>query len=202
METTIYERFKADKAEGKKNFVVLIDPDDIKTQSIEQIVQLASRAKVDCFFMGGSLIMNDTLDYSISQIKEACNIPVVLFPGNTLQLSYRADAMLFLSLISGRNPELLIGKHVETASYLYASPLEIISTGYMLIDGGVPTSVSYMSNTYPIRVYSPCRRINRYETHLYGCRKRCENTHSGIHGSSCRRTSQNTTHRGRWHTHS
>lgn len=150
METSIYERFKSDKAKGKKNFVVLIDPDDVKTQNIKQIVDIASRAKVDCFLLGGSLIMNDTLDYSISQIKEACNIPVVLFPGNSLQLSYRADAMLFLSLISGRNPDLLIGKHVETASFLYASPLEIISTGYMLIDGGVPTSVSYMSNTYPI----------------------------------------------------
>ena len=121
-----------------------------RTQNIGQIVDLAVRAEIDCFFMGGSLIMNDTLDYSISQIKDACDIPVILFPGSSLQLSYRADALLFLSLISGRNPDLLIGKHVETASFLYSSPLEIISTGYMLVDGGVATSVSYMSNTYPI----------------------------------------------------
>ncbi len=147
---SIYGRFEEDKKNGKKNFVVLIDPDAVKTQNIAQVVDLAIRAKVDCFFMGGSLIMNDTLDYSISQIKDACDVPVVLFPGSSLQLSYRADAMLYLSLISGRNPDLLIGKHVETASFLYSSPLEIISTGYMLIDGGVATSVSYMSNTYPI----------------------------------------------------
>ncbi len=150
MKTSIYESFKHQKSQGKKSFVVLIDPDEVKTKNIDRIVQLATQAKVDYFFMGGSLIMNDTLDYSISQIKEASNIPVVLFPGGSLQLSYAADAILFLSLISGRNPDLLIGKHVETASFLHASPLEVISTGYMLIDGGVATSVSYMSNTYPI----------------------------------------------------
>ncbi len=150
MNSSIYKQFKANKAEGKKSFVVLIDPDEVKTQNIDRIIRLATEAKVDYFFMGGSLVMNDTLDYSISQIKEASNIPVILFPGSSLQLSYAADAILFLSLISGRNPDLLIGKHVETASFLYSSPLEVISTGYMLVDGGVPTSVSYMSNTYPI----------------------------------------------------
>lgn len=150
MKTDIYQSFIHQKKEGRKNFVVLIDPDKVKTNNIDQIIDLAYRAKVDCFFIGGSLVINDTLDYCILKIKEACKIPVILFPGNSMQLSYAADAILFLSLISGRNPELLIGKHVETAPFLYASPLEIISTGYMLIDGGVSTSVSYMSNTYPI----------------------------------------------------
>lgn len=150
MKTKIYEDLVASKKAGKKKFVVLIDPDKLKTDNIDEVVELAHKAEVDSFFIGGSLVMNDTLDYCIMKIKEACQIPVILFPGGSMQLSYAADAMLYLSLISGRNPELLIGKHVETAPFLHASPLEIISTGYMLIDGGVPTSVSYMSNTYPI----------------------------------------------------
>ncbi len=150
MKSSIYQSLTDGKKAGKKKFVVLIDPDKLKTDNIDKIIEFAHQAKVDCFFIGGSLVINDTLDYCILKIKEACQIPVILFPGSSMQLSYAADAVLFLSLISGRNPELLIGKHVETAPFLYASPLEIISTGYMLVDGGVPTSVSYMSNTYPI----------------------------------------------------
>lgn len=150
MEDSIYQSFLEQKKANKKQFVVLIDPDKVNPSNIDQIIELAFKAQVDCFFIGGSLMINDSLDFCILKIKEACNIPVILFPGSSMQLSYAADALLFLSLISGRNPELLIGKHVETAPFLFASPLEIISTGYMLIDGGVPTSVSYMSNTRPI----------------------------------------------------
>lgn len=146
----IYEKWQADKRAGKKKFVVLIDPDKLKTGNLDSIIELAVAAQVDAFFLGGSLVVNDVLDECILEIKKTCNIPTILFPGNSRQLSYKADALLFLSLISGRNPELLIGKHVETAPFLKISPLEILSTGYMLIDGGVPTSVSYMSNTYPI----------------------------------------------------
>jgi len=108
------------------------------------------RSEVDFFFVGGSLIVNDVLDDCLLEIKKRCDIPIILFPGDSYQLSYRADGILFLSLISGRNAELLIGKHVITAPYLKVSPLEILSCGYMLIDGGVPTTVSYMSNTQPI----------------------------------------------------
>ena len=146
----IYNTLVDAKNNGRKYFAILIDPDKLKIGKIDQIIELAIAAKVDCFFLGGSLIVNDVLDDAIMCIKAACNIPVILFPGSSRQLSYKADALLFLSLISGRNPELLIGKHVESAPFLKISPLEIISTGYMLIDGGVATSVSYMSNTYPI----------------------------------------------------
>jgi phosphoglycerol geranylgeranyltransferase len=146
----IYSKFLEGKAEGKRFFSILIDPDKLKIGRVDEIVKLAIEAKADCFFLGGSLVVNDVLDEVIMKIKAYSDIPVVLFPGSSRQLSYKADALLFLSLISGRNPELLIGKHVETAPFLKISPLEIISTGYMLIDGGVPTSVSYMSNTYPI----------------------------------------------------
>jgi phosphoglycerol geranylgeranyltransferase len=148
--TSIYANFLAAKAQNKKKFVVLIDPDHVKLNNLDSIAQLASDADIDAFFIGGSLIVNNQMDKAINQLKAICPKPVILFPGGSLQLSFRADALLLLSLISGRNPDLLIGKHVETATFLKMSPLEIISTGYMLIDGGVATSVSYISNTYPI----------------------------------------------------
>ncbi len=143
------------KANGDKKFAVLLDPDKIRLKQFEKTLQLAIEAKVDYFFIGGSLIVSDMLDKTLVSIKKTCQIPMILFPGNSFQLSYKADALLFLSLISGRNAELLIGKHVVVAPYLKLSPLEIISTGYMLIDGGVPTTVTYMSNTKPIPANKP-----------------------------------------------
>ncbi len=150
MKDTLYQNILKDKKAGKKSFVCLLDPDKLSLTNVDDVIRLSIEAKVDYFFIGGSLIINLMLDELITNIKKQCDIPIILFPGGTNQLSYRADALLYLSLISGRNPDLLIGKHVETAPFLKVSPLEIISTGYMLIDGGVPTTVSYMSNTYPI----------------------------------------------------
>jgi phosphoglycerol geranylgeranyltransferase len=138
------------KRRGEKKLAVLIDPDRLRLRRLEQTVDLAVECGVDYFFIGGSLVVNNMLDQVLTGIRQRCPIPLVLFPGNSFQLSYRADALLFLSLISGRNPELLIGQHVISAPFLKMSPLEIISTGYMLIDGGVQTAVQYMSNTYPI----------------------------------------------------
>jgi putative glycerol-1-phosphate prenyltransferase len=146
----IYGQFIDARQSGKKKFVVLIDPDKIRLGKINAVLDLAVEAGVDYFFIGGSLVVNDMLDYVLKSMKEKCHIPMILFPGNSFQLSYKADALLFLSLISGRNADLLIGKHVITAPFLKVSPLEIIPTGYMLIDGGIMTSVQYMSNTNPI----------------------------------------------------
>ena len=146
----IYQDLVAAKARGEKKFVVLIDPDKVRLGNMDRVLHEAREAKVDYFFIGGSLIVNNMLDQCLKSIREHCNIPMILFPGNSFQLSYRADAILFLSLISGRNADRLIGKHVITAPYLKVSPLEILPTGYMLIDGGVPTTVSYMSTTLPI----------------------------------------------------
>jgi len=146
----IYQQLQKARDNGDKKFAVLIDPDKVRLGKLDKVLQLAIDAHVDYFFIGGSLIVNDVLDMVLSSIKERCDIPMILFPGNSFQLSYKADALLFLSLISGRNAELLIGKHVVTAPFLKLSPLEIISTGYMLVDGGVQTTVSYMSNTNPI----------------------------------------------------
>lgn len=146
----LYTQFLEAKHTGQKKFVVLIDPDKVRLGKISKVLETSVEAGVDFFFIGGSLVVNDMLDYVLKSMKEMCHIPMILFPGNSFQLSYKADGLLFLSLISGRNADLLIGKHVITAPFLKISPLEIISTGYMLIDGGVMTSVQYMSNTMPI----------------------------------------------------
>ena len=150
MTNTLYSSLTEAKNRGEKKFAVLIDPDKMRLSNMDRVLKLAVEAKVDYFFIGGSLIVNNMLDECLQSIKDVCDIPLVLFPGNSFQLSYRANAILFLSLISGRNSELLIGRHVMSAPYLKVSPLEVMSTGYMLIDGGVPTSVTYMSNTSPI----------------------------------------------------
>lgn len=146
----IYQDLLLAKEKGQKKLAVLIDPDKLRLTSMDHIVRNAMDHQIDYFFIGGSLIVNDQLDQVLARLKQECNIPLILFPGNSMQLSYKADAILFLSLISGRNPELLIGTHVISAPYIKLSGLEVISTGYMNIDGGVSTTVSYMSNTNPI----------------------------------------------------
>lgn len=150
MKLNIYDQLAERKKQRKKSFAVLIDPDKMRHDSMEKIIRLSTDAKVDYFFVGGSLVVINTVDENIRQIKAGCNIPVVLFPGAPSQVSRYADALLFLSLISGRNPELLIGQHVISAPMIRQSGLEVIPTGYMVIDGGAPTSVSYMANTSPI----------------------------------------------------
>jgi phosphoglycerol geranylgeranyltransferase len=150
MTKTIYNLFTERKAQGKKSFAVLVDPDKVDEASLEQLVQLAVDAKVDYFFVGGSLVISNYVDECIQHIKHSCSIPIVLFPGNPSQVSKYADALLYLSLISGRNAELLIGQHVISAPVVKKSGLEILPTGYMVIDGGAPTTVSYISNASPI----------------------------------------------------
>lgn len=146
----IYSTIVNSKSKGKKQFAILVDPDKLTVNEEVQIAALAQDAGVDFIFVGGSLLTNDNLNTCITTLKKECNIPIVLFPGSTLQINNNADALLFLSLISSRNAEMLIGKHVESAPYLKASGLEVLSTGYMLIESGKPTAVSYMSNSTPI----------------------------------------------------
>ncbi len=150
MTSNIYQSLVEARANGEKKFVVLIDPDKVRLGNMDKVLEYAAKAKVDYFFIGGSLIVNNMLDKCLVSIRERCDIPMILFPGNSFQLSYRADGLLFLSLISGRNAELLIGNHVIAAPYIRVSGLEVLPTGYMLVDGGVPTTVSYISNTQPI----------------------------------------------------
>lgn len=150
MSSRIYLDLLDAKKKNHKKLAILIDPDKNKITKLPRIVDLAKKNKVDYFLIGGSLIMDDSLDEVLAYIQKNCDIACILFPGNSYQLSPRADAILFLSLISGRNPELLIGNHVLAAPFLKNASLEIIPTGYMLIEGGVQTSVSYISNSMPI----------------------------------------------------
>lgn len=136
--------------ENKKQFAVLVDPDKYNTRQLIDLSLIAGKSMVSYFFVGGSLLSEDNLDNTIKVIKDNCNIPVIIFPGDVMQINSSADGILLLSLISGRNPELLIGKHVIAAPYLKRSNLEILPTGYMIIDSGRPTTASYMSNSIPI----------------------------------------------------
>jgi putative glycerol-1-phosphate prenyltransferase len=145
--STLREKHK----QGRKSIAILIDPDKVDDASrLNYLLNLASENCVDYFFVGGSLITSTNLSDVVRQIKTNVTIPVILFPGNSMQIEPSADAILFLSLISGRNPELLIGQHVIAAPILKNTPLEIIPTGYMLVNSGKTTSVAYISNTTPI----------------------------------------------------
>ena len=146
----VYQNLQDSRRTGKKLFAILIDPDKQSKEELKQIVEKAKSAKADLFFVGGSLLTNDSLDSCLETLKSESDIPVILFPGNAMQVNDKADAILFLSLISGRNAEMLIGKQVITAPILKQSSLEVLPTGYILIDSGKPTTVSYMSNTTPI----------------------------------------------------
>ena len=146
----IYSQIIESKKKGRKLFSILIDPDKQTKESLLQIIDKSKSVNVDLFFVGGSLLSNNSLDFCVSIIKQNCKIPVILFPGNAMQVNNKADGILFLSLISGRNAELLIGNHMITAPFLKESDIEVLPTGYMLIDSGKATTVSYMSNTTPI----------------------------------------------------
>ncbi|MEI6764451.1 MAG: geranylgeranylglyceryl/heptaprenylglyceryl phosphate synthase [Bacteroidota bacterium] len=147
---SIYTHIVSKIENGRKQLAVLIDPDKVSGVEVGRMAEISQTCGVDYFFIGGSLLTNDNLDCCIENLRKHSSIPVVLFPGNTLQINAKADAILFLSLISGRNPEMLIGKHVVAAPYLRASMLEVIPTGYMLIESGKPTTALYMSNSTPI----------------------------------------------------
>lgn len=132
----------------KKSVIVLIDPDKTNEQSLAKL-----RAYDElplCWFVGGSLLMETKFKETVHYLKKHSKRPVIIFPGNNLQLSRDADAVLFLSLVSGRNPEYLIGQHVVAAPKIKAMELATVSTAYILIDGGRETAVSYISNTKPI----------------------------------------------------
>jgi len=150
MKIKIYQSLEERKKSGHKSFAVLIDPDKVDHPMLDELMDLSMTAKVDYFLVGGSLVISNHLDDVVDHIKSNCSIPVILFPGSPTQLSKYADALLYLSLISGRNPELLIGQHVVSAPSVRQSGLEILPTGYMVIDGGAPTTVSYISNASPI----------------------------------------------------
>jgi len=134
---------------GRKGLAILIDPDSYSEESLEKVIKISNESKVDFFLVGGSLTFNSIED-SIKIIRRYSDLPVILFPGNVLQVSSLADGILFLSLISGRNPEFLIGHHVLAAPEIKKSGIDVYPTAYILIENGKQTSVEYMSNTSPI----------------------------------------------------
>jgi len=140
---------RSNKFPEEKSIALLLDPDKASGDSLKHILKVASDCKADYIMAGGSITFN-TIDSLIDTIREYCTIPVVLFPGNLLQLSHKADAILLLSLISGRNPELLIGNHVIAAPYLKDVRDKLVSVGYILINCGSRTSVEYISQTEAI----------------------------------------------------
>src|SRR5687767_7699498 len=150
MKKVIYQGMELKKQKGQKSFAVLIDPDKVNKALLDDLTGLAIQANVDYLLVGGSLVISNHLDECIQHIKKNCDIPVILFPGSPSQVSRYADALLYLSMISGRNPELLIGQHVVSAPFVKQSGLEIMPTGYIVIDGGAPTTVSYISNAAPV----------------------------------------------------
>ncbi|MCD4709272.1 MAG: geranylgeranylglyceryl/heptaprenylglyceryl phosphate synthase [Bacteroidales bacterium] len=137
------------KDRSKKRIALLVDPDGYDNNSLEELIGFINLYPPDLLLVGGSILFNP-IEITITALKLGTKLPVFIFPGNAFQLSDRADGILFLSLISGRNPEFLIGNHVLAAPHLSRAGIEVIPTGYMLIENGQSTSVEYMSNTRPI----------------------------------------------------
>ncbi len=135
---------------NNKGLAILIDPDKVSEGQIDFLTSHAEACQATFFLVGGSLVKDLSIHHLVPELKQKTHLPVVIFPGSTHQISKDADGILFLSLISGRNPDLLIGKHVEAAPLLKRCEIEIISTGYMLIDSGKYTTAHYISNTLPI----------------------------------------------------
>jgi len=148
--TNIYNKIIQSKVERKKLLAILLDPDKIVLKKLPSLISKINQSPATHIFIGGSQVKTTILDELIVKIKQNCNLPIVLFPGNPSQISAEANAILFLSLISGRNPDYLIEHQVKAAPILKQTKLEIISTGYILIDSGTKTAVERVSKTKPL----------------------------------------------------
>lgn len=146
----IYQSFLSAMKEGRKLLAILLDPDKMNHDRLVETITNINNSTVDFIFVGGSSVEEKATDKLVLKIKELTALPIVLFPGNYRQITSHADAILFLSLISGRNPEYLINQQVKAVPYLQKSDLEVIPTGYILIDGGKETAVQKVSETKPI----------------------------------------------------
>jgi putative glycerol-1-phosphate prenyltransferase len=155
MTNKIYRHITDRKAKGIKSFTLLIDPDKFDESVCQKLLVLDAFSKVDFIFVGGSLIQGININQTIQLLKTHTEIPIIIFPGSNMHIDMSADGILFLSLISGRNPDFLIGQHIVAAPILKKSRLEILSTGYMLVEGGKQTTASYMSNTTPLPYDKP-----------------------------------------------
>jgi putative glycerol-1-phosphate prenyltransferase len=150
MKQKIYSQLLQAKLENKKLLAILLDPDKIVLGNIAELISKINQSPATHIFIGGSHVENNIIDELIIAIKQKCLLPIVLFPGNPSQISNEADAILFLSLLSGRNPDYLIEHQVKAAPILKQTQLEIISTGYLLIESGTETAVERISKTKPL----------------------------------------------------
>ncbi|MBK0371015.1 geranylgeranylglyceryl/heptaprenylglyceryl phosphate synthase [Flavobacterium agrisoli] len=148
--TSIYKQITQAKQQNKKLLAILIDPDKIKWENVTELIGKIQQSPATHLLVGGSLVENKILDDLILKLKATLTIPIVLFPGDPSQISAHADAILFLSLLSGRNPDYLIEYQVQAAPILKRTKLEVISTGYILIESGNETAVARVSKTQPI----------------------------------------------------
>ncbi|WP_306564892.1 geranylgeranylglyceryl/heptaprenylglyceryl phosphate synthase [Flavobacterium lindanitolerans] len=146
----IYNEILQSKKEKKKLLAILLDPDKISKDSLQNIIPKINQSPATHIFIGGSLVLTNTIDGIIRELKQKTTLPVLLFPGNPSQISIEAHGILFLTLLSGRNPDFLIEHQVKAAPILKKTNLEIISTGYILIDGGNQTAVASVSKTIPL----------------------------------------------------
>jgi len=157
----IYNNILKSKAKNEKLLAILIDPDKIDLDDVEVLIEKIKQSPATHIFIGGSLVKNNIIDELITRIRQFSPfggrgaLPIVLFPGNPSQISNKADAILFLSLISGRNPDFLIEHQVKAAPILKQTQLEIISTGYILIESGTETAVQRVSKTNPLDRNNP-----------------------------------------------
>lgn len=148
--STLYQQILNSKIENKKLLAVLIDPDKIKLKTIAHVVANIDTSIVTHVFVGGSLVTNPIIDALVIEIKKHTSLPVILFPGNPSQISIHADGILFLNLVSGRNSDYLIEHQVNAVPILEKTNLEIIPTGYLLIESGTKTAVERVSKTKPM----------------------------------------------------
>ena len=144
--SNVYTKILSSYKRSQPQLAVLIDPDKFNLE----LIKLANTCNVHYFFVGGSKLINGNIEKTISSIKKHSNIPVIIFPGDEKQLSAKADAVLFLSLLSGRNPEYLIGKQVLAAPFIKKKKIECISTAYILVEGNEKSSTQKVTNTKPL----------------------------------------------------
>ena len=147
----IYQHIITDAAIGKQNLAILIDPDNMAVKDVSDFIFKVNQSIATHIFVGGSEVEEFVTERLVTEIKKHTKLPVVIFPGDVIQITDKADGILFLSLISGRNSDYLIGKHVEAVSKLSKTNLEIIPTGYMLIENENETSVERVSQTKPLK---------------------------------------------------
>ncbi len=146
----IYHEILQSKKDKKKLLAILLDPDKISEESLQSIIPKINQSPATHIFIGGSLVLKNNIDEIIRELKQKTVLPILLFPGNPSQISIEAHGILFLTLLSGRNPDFLIEHQVKAAPILKKTNLEIISTGYILIEGGSQTAVASVSKTIPL----------------------------------------------------